>query len=655
MSDFEDPFAAGVWADVATPSSHRASQLTQDTTTNGSSTTQNHSTATIATSLSTLSIEPSATTDSMTEHNTTTQKDQHPLLASIPTASKQNQSKVSVESVSKKLPTKLAAPPVPKHAVIPNPLFDDPLSVATTGSTATHATASASVPPVQSTDVNFGLLDPALNPTKSSMSASTTIPPAASTMQPHPLDNPFQSLVDPLSQPIMSFSLDEPIHSFEVSKPAIESDTKKPLSQKKSVQALFDPLMSPESHSSNEDPVDNEQNSSSDLLEKQEDSTSKQTLYSFDINVTEPFKVGETLSSHIAYKIKTKTLSPDYRNPEFVVNRRFRDFLWLYNQLVDKYPGVIVPPVPEKHAIGRFQEDFVETRRSALERFICKVAAHPILQLDTDMRLFLESETFSYDKRSDRKGSFMGAFTETTPQVNQPFPKVPDSDITLENRRIQIESMEIQLKSLLKALELLMKQRRDLAQAILEMGDSLVGLANIERSPVLSKKLLKLGDIHKTICNLQEKQAKEDINHIFMTVEEYIRIIGSVKVAYSMRLKAYSSFSAAETNLTKRNDSLTKLTTSSRIRYDKIAVAKHELAEAESQLEESSKGFTAMTNLLISELDRVDREKIADFTESMKTFLASLVDTQKHVSLDKDPVEWSFMRYFRNGWHCTNF
>ncbi|KAJ1339384.1 hypothetical protein BSLG_005995 [Batrachochytrium salamandrivorans] len=150
-------------------------------------------------------------------------------------------------------------------------------------------------------------------------------------------------------------------------------------------------------------------------------------------------------------------------------------------------------------------------------------------------------------------------------EVNQPFPKVPDSDITLENRRIQIESMEIQLKSLLKALELLMKQRRDLAQAILEMGDSLVGLANIERSPVLSKKLLKLGDIHKTICVFQ--------------------------------------FSAAETNLTKRNDSLTKLTTSSRIRYDKIAVAKHELAE----------------------------EKIADFTESMKTLLASLVDTQKHI------------------------
>lgn len=92
-----------------------------------------------------------------------------------------------------------------------------------------------------------------------------------------------------------------------------------------------------------------------------------------------------------------QTTSPEYRNAECIVYRRFRDFLWLYNQLVDKYPGAIIPPVPEKHAIGRFQEDFVEARRCALERFLQKTVQHPILQPDTDLRLFLESETFSSD------------------------------------------------------------------------------------------------------------------------------------------------------------------------------------------------------------------------------------------------------------------
>jgi sorting nexin-1/2 len=43
----------------------------------------------------------------------------------------------------------------------------------------------------------------------------------------------------------------------------------------------------------------------------------------------------------------------DYRNKEVTVNRRFKDFLSLYNTLVNKYPGLIIPPVPEKLAIGK--------------------------------------------------------------------------------------------------------------------------------------------------------------------------------------------------------------------------------------------------------------------------------------------------------------
>lgn len=85
------------------------------------------------------------------------------------------------------------------------------------------------------------------------------------------------------------------------------------------------------------------------------------------------------------------------RNATVTVHRRYRDFLWLSNKLSNKYPGVIIPPVPEKHAIGRFQDEFIESRRIALERFIQKVALHPILQNDSDLGLFLESETFHDD------------------------------------------------------------------------------------------------------------------------------------------------------------------------------------------------------------------------------------------------------------------
>lgn len=58
-------------------------------------------------------------------------------------------------------------------------------------------------------------------------------------------------------------------------------------------------------------------------------------------------------------------------------------------------PGVVVPPVPEKHTFGRFDDQFVQQRRLALERCIHKTANHPVLQQDADLKLFLESDTFA--------------------------------------------------------------------------------------------------------------------------------------------------------------------------------------------------------------------------------------------------------------------
>ncbi|SRR6266550_3415431 len=63
-------------------------------------------------------------------------------------------------------------------------------------------------------------------------------------------------------------------------------------------------------------------------------------------------------------------------------------------------PGVVVPPVPEKSALNRFDEQFVRQRRLALEKCIQKIANHPVLCKDSDLKLFLESDTFSLDVSS---------------------------------------------------------------------------------------------------------------------------------------------------------------------------------------------------------------------------------------------------------------
>lgn len=60
-------------------------------------------------------------------------------------------------------------------------------------------------------------------------------------------------------------------------------------------------------------------------------------------------------------------------------------------------PGAVVPPVPEKVAIGRFAPELVEARRHGLETCIQKITNHALLYDDPDLKLFLESDNFAQD------------------------------------------------------------------------------------------------------------------------------------------------------------------------------------------------------------------------------------------------------------------
>ena len=227
---------------------------------------------------------------------------------------------------------------------------------------------------------------------------------------------------------------------------------------------------------------------------------------SFDISVGDPHKVGDLTSSHTVYQVRTKTTSKAYRTPEFTVSRRYRDFLWLYNQLHNNNPGVVVPPPPEKQAMNRFDQNFVESRRAALERMLNKSAAHPVLQHDGDLKLFLESEAFNVDiKHKERKdvglpetksgGGMLGAiglsvgsstkFVEhddvsaayssyidaLPPSPALPEPVVPNYHTYtilsqwFHDRKIYLDALETQLKALLKSTDTVVAQRKSLAES----------------------------------------------------------------------------------------------------------------------------------------------------------------------------------------------
>ena len=82
-----------------------------------------------------------------------------------------------------------------------------------------------------------------------------------------------------------------------------------------------------------------------------EDEAAAQYLH---VSVSDPHKVGDGISSYMAYKVLTRTNLHCFRRKSFSVIRRYSDFLGLHEKLVVRYQskGRIIPPPPEKSIIG---------------------------------------------------------------------------------------------------------------------------------------------------------------------------------------------------------------------------------------------------------------------------------------------------------------
>ncbi|CAK7207766.1 Vacuolar protein sorting-associated protein vps5 [Sporothrix eucalyptigena] len=355
----------------------------------------------------------------------------------------------------------------------------------------------------------------------------------------------------------------------------------------------------------------------------------------FLITVGDPHKVGGATGSHIEYSVKTKTTSKAYKQSEFVVNRRYRDFLWLYNQLHANSPGVVVPPPPEKQAMGRFESNFVESRRAALEKMLNKAAAHPTLQHDGDLKLFLESEAFNVDvKHKERKepnlGESKGIMSSLGINVGGGV-KFVEQDDWFHDRKIYLDALENQLKALLKAMDTMVNQRKAMADAAADFSASLHALSTVELSPGLSGPLEALSDLQMTIRDVYDRQAQQDVLTFGITIDEYIRLIGSIKQAFSQRQKAFYSWHTADAELQKRKSSQDKLLRQGKSQQDRLNQINAEVADAEKKVHQARLLFEDMGRLMRNELDRFEKEKVEDFKSGVETFLESSVEAQKEL------------------------
>ena len=95
----------------------------------------------------------------------------------------------------------------------------------------------------------------------------------------------------------------------------------------------------------------------------------RSTLYLTDIrgdtmssiSVTNPSKITEKGRSYVMYTVSSGN---------DCVYRRYSDFTWLNKEISRQFPRESMPHLPEKQTLGRFDINFLETRRKQLERYL---------------------------------------------------------------------------------------------------------------------------------------------------------------------------------------------------------------------------------------------------------------------------------------------
>ena len=95
--------------------------------------------------------------------------------------------------------------------------------------------------------------------------------------------------------------------------------------------------------------------------------------------VKNPIKV----SGHIKYSVT----GVDSEGP-FEDQRRYKEFFALRNTLAQRWPGIYIPPIPEKKLVGNNDDEFVEERRSLLERFMKECGKYEYVTHSKEFKLF---------------------------------------------------------------------------------------------------------------------------------------------------------------------------------------------------------------------------------------------------------------------------
>eukprot|EP00743_Colponemidia_sp_Colp-15_P000841 GILK01000928.1.p1 GENE.GILK01000928.1~~GILK01000928.1.p1 ORF type:complete len:491 (-),score=113.92 GILK01000928.1:212-1684(-) len=171
----------------------------------------------------------------------------------------------------------------------------------------------------------------------------------------------------------------------------------------------------------------------------------------YQVAVSEPeVRKGQLGRSYTAYSVT----GTGPRGQTFATYHRFSDFLWLHQQLTKSFPGMFIPPLPPKKAVGRFEEEFINMRMLCLQRFMNRIAASAELSCSESFVQFLTSteSVFEQIKKSSEKEAKPSA-ADVLAKYKQMFAAIIQEDLSYASAD-KFEGMKDYIKQMTASLSL---------------------------------------------------------------------------------------------------------------------------------------------------------------------------------------------------------
>ncbi|CAD8062572.1 unnamed protein product [Paramecium primaurelia] len=117
----------------------------------------------------------------------------------------------------------------------------------------------------------------------------------------------------------------------------------------------------------------------------------------------------EMLGRYASYKIQVD---------QNIICRRFNDFVHFYEALRTNYPGVFVPRLPEKQAMGNLEEDFLRVRRRMLQYFLNSIFKRKILWNSPETKQFLNEQNQTWIPINNESKSLEEKYQTNLPECS---------------------------------------------------------------------------------------------------------------------------------------------------------------------------------------------------------------------------------------------